>query len=255
MATDAELKAIFTAFDTSGDGFISMDELEAALIKGGKKVTKADVKKIVDLVDKNNDNQVDFEEFKEVFKLAPDAMPRELKMLVDTSGLMLNSIKSVGSAFVETPTAVLGMVSSPMGSLINMFGGKKQESTMDISDTNMAGVGSDEDKAVRKAAAKTEKAWAGVGKEVGIQIWRVEKFKVVPWPKDKYGSFYEGDSYIVLHTYKEAPDTPKLVYDLYFWLGKKTTQDEMGTAAYKSQCAAFLTHEPNLMRQAQRRLQ
>jgi len=48
-----------------------------------------------------------------------------------------------------------------------------------------------------------------------------------------YGSFYEGDSYIVLNTYKE-PDSPKLFYDIYYWLGKTTTQDEMGTAAYKT---------------------
>jgi len=33
----------------------------------------------------------------------------------------------------------------------------------------------------------------------GLWIWRIEKFKVVPWPKEEYGNFFSGDSYIVLH--------------------------------------------------------
>jgi len=45
------------------------------------------------------------------------------------------------------------------------------------------------------------------------------------------GSFYENDSYIVLNTYKKQD---KLLYDVHFWLGKSTSQDEAGTAAYKT---------------------
>jgi len=67
-----------------------------------------------------------------------------------------------------------------------------------------------------------------------LQIWRIEKFKVVSWPKDKYGVFYDGDSYIVLHTYKKDPESETLSHDLHFWLGEQTTQDEAGTAAYKT---------------------
>jgi len=37
----------------------------------------------------------------------------------------------------------------------------------------------------------------------------------------------------VLHTYKK-PDDKKFSYDVHFWLGKETTQDEAGTAAYKT---------------------
>jgi len=94
-------------------------------------------------------------------------------------------------------------------------------------------LGSDLEKKVKLAAAQTEEAWKGAGKEVGIQIWRIQQFKVVALPKNQYGSFYTGDSYIVLHTYK-AKDGDKLLYDVHFWLGTYTTQDEAGTAAYKT---------------------
>mmetsp|Transcript_8977 Transcript_8977/g.29660 ORF Transcript_8977/g.29660 Transcript_8977/m.29660 type:complete len:372 (+) Transcript_8977:81-1196(+) len=100
-----------------------------------------------------------------------------------------------------------------------------------VADSNMALVGSDLDKDARKAAAQGEAAWAGAGAEPGIEIFRVEKMKVVPWPKEEYGKFYAGDSYIILSTKK---DGPKLVWDIHFWLGETTSQDEMGIAAYKS---------------------
>lgn len=102
-----------------------------------------------------------------------------------------------------------------------------------VEDSNIAMLGSDLDKKVRQAAAGTEDAWKGAGKNLGIQIWRIEKFKVVHWPKEQYGQFYDGDSYILLNTYK-LPDSPKIRWDLHFWLGKFTTQDEAGTAAYKT---------------------
>jgi len=101
-------------------------------------------------------------------------------------------------------------------------------------DSNIALLGSDLNHKIRTAAAQTETAWTGAGKEVGIQIWRIEKFKVVAWPKQNYGSFFDGDAFIVLNTFKEKPDSPKLSYDLHFWLGKFCTQDEAGTAAYKT---------------------
>jgi len=89
------------------------------------------------------------------------------------------------------------------------------------------------EKKVKLASAESEKAWAGVGKAPGLVIWRIEKFKVAPVDKKTYGQFYSGDSYILLNTYKK-PDTDKLLHDIHFWLGKSTTQDEAGTAAYKT---------------------
>ncbi|KAF7985930.1 hypothetical protein HWV62_43854 [Athelia sp. TMB] len=35
-------------------------------------------------------------------------------------------------------------------------------------------------------------------------------------------------------TYKKTPDAQSLSYDLHFWLGENTSQDEAGTAAYKT---------------------
>jgi len=91
--------------------------------------------------------------------------------------------------------------------------------------------GVETEKEMKAAAAQGEPAWKNAGKEPGIQIWRIEKFKVVEWPRDQYGNFFDGDSYIVLHTYGHPQS---LRYNVHFWLGEFTTQDEAGTAAYKT---------------------
>jgi len=105
--------------------------------------------------------------------------------------------------------------------------------TYNIADSNIANLGSDLEKKVKAAAAEKEPAWDNAGKKVGMQIWRIEKFKVKAWPTDQYGSFYDGDSYICLNTYTK-PGSPALLFDVHFWLGTHTTQDEAGTAAYKT---------------------
>ncbi|XP_048584452.1 gelsolin-like protein 2 [Nematostella vectensis] len=103
----------------------------------------------------------------------------------------------------------------------------------DWKDSNLALFGSDLEKNVKKESAEGEPAWEGAGKEVGVQVWRIVKFKVEHWPKEDYGKFFNGDSYIVLNTYKE-PGTENLLYDVHFWIGKFSSQDEYGTAAYKT---------------------
>ena len=37
------------------------------------------------------------------------------------------------------------------------------------------------------------------GQDEGICIWRIENFKVVKIPKKEFGTFYTGDSYLLLH--------------------------------------------------------
>jgi len=91
--------------------------------------------------------------------------------------------------------------------------------------------GSATEKEIKKHAADGEPAWKKVPKTPGVLVWRIEKFKIVEWPKERYGQFYSGDSYIVLHTYKKDD---KVLYNVHFWLGEHTTLDEAGTAAYKT---------------------
>ncbi|KAL4703493.1 hypothetical protein ACJJTC_011295, partial [Scirpophaga incertulas] len=56
-------------------------------------------------------------------------------------------------------------------------------------------------------------------------------FEPVAVPPNQYGSFYSGDSYIVLKTIGNAN---RLTWDIHFWLGDKTSLDEAGTAAILS---------------------
>nr|XP_006819230.1 PREDICTED: villin-1-like isoform X2 [Saccoglossus kowalevskii] len=75
-------------------------------------------------------------------------------------------------------------------------------------------------------------AFKGVGQKPGLKIWRIEKMNVVSWPEKDYGYFFEGDSYIVLHTKKEKGG--QLSWSIHFWLGKDTSQDEAGVCAIKT---------------------
>ncbi|XP_027350667.1 villin-3-like isoform X2 [Abrus precatorius] len=75
-------------------------------------------------------------------------------------------------------------------------------------------------------------AFQGVGQKVGTEIWRIENFQPVPLPKSEYGKFYMGDSYIILQTTQGKGGA--YIYDIHFWIGKDTSQDEAGTAAIKT---------------------
>lgn len=108
-----------------------------------------------------------------------------------------------------------------------------------------------------KLVAMSVKEFENVGKEKGLLIWRIESFNPVPVPLETYGKFYIGDSYIVLSvcnlpidlfdSNRDVIDIPNiraraqtkedeqkhtLSWDIHFWLGDETTQDESGTAAY-----------------------
>jgi len=121
----------------------------------------------------------------------------------------------------------------------------------DWKDSNMALFGSDTEKKVKKESAETEPAWKGAGQEVGLQVWRIVKFKVTHWEKEQYGEFYNGDSYIILNTYKDK-ESDELLYDVHFWIGKYSTQDEYGTAAYKTvELDTFLDDKPIQHREVQ----
>jgi gelsolin len=105
----------------------------------------------------------------------------------------------------------------------------------DIKDSNVEFVGTEIDHRVKYASAATEPAWNNgtIGQSAGLYIWRIEDFEVIPWPKAKFGQFYNGDSYIVLYSYQVGDQQP-LGHDVFYWLGSQTSQDEAGTAAYKT---------------------
>ena len=99
-----------------------------------------------------------------------------------------------------------------------------------LEDTNMALFGTDIEKNLRYKNAENEPEWHKIAKEPCLKIWRIEKFCVVPWPEKMYGTFYNGDSFIILHVKKI---NESLDYTAYMWVGKQSTKDETGTAAYK----------------------
>ncbi|KAF9345741.1 hypothetical protein BGX34_004514 [Mortierella sp. NVP85] len=111
-----------------------------------------------------------------------------------------------------------------------------KNSTWKLEETNLAAIGSELDKKHRKEEGALEKAWGketGVGSKAGLWVWRIEQFQVVAVPEEQVGQFYSGDSYIVLKSNKKG-DADTLSHDIHFWLGEETSQDEAGTAAYKT---------------------
>jgi len=79
-------------------------------------------------------------------------------------------------------------------------------------------------------AKRHGKAWAKLSDFISGALRNSKWWQL---KKKTYGHFYTNDSYIVLNTYKK-PDTDKLLHDIHFWLGATTSQDEAGTAAYKT---------------------
>jgi len=78
---------------------------------------------------------------------------------------------------------------------------------------------------------------AGFGKTEGITKWRIEN-KMVVKCENVDGSFYTGDSYIVLVSKVSGT---KMSHSIHFWLGSESSVDEYGIAAYKSvECDAAL---------------
>lgn len=88
-------------------------------------------------------------------------------------------------------------------------------------------------------------------------MWRVEKFQVIKAKlnggdtRDEAlkGKIYSGDSYIFLHTKKKAN---ALERDIFFWLGKDSSQDERGACAYKTvELDTYHDDEPTQHREVQ----
>lgn len=41
------------------------------------------------------------------------------------------------------------------------------------------------------------------GKHEGLEIWRIDHFKLTPISQKCYGQFHSGDSYLILHVIRE----------------------------------------------------
>jgi len=71
--------------------------------------------------------------------------------------------------------------------------------------------------------------FAGAGQKAGIEVWRIEALKPVRQGKEAHdGKLCTGDSYIVLHSIPLK--SGGFDYNLHFWLGEESSQDEKGTA-------------------------
>ncbi len=144
--------------------------------------------------------------------------------------------------------AALEAAGGKAGGAAQMDGAPLEAKQAKLEDSNMAGIGSKENRALRKAAASTDPQFQGAGQKVGLEVWRVEnrrsksdtpEFGVKRWPMEEIGKFFSGDTYIVLNTFRRSdPLTGKkgeaLSWDLHFWLGSESSQDEKGVAAYKT---------------------
>jgi len=82
--------------------------------------------------------------------------------------------------------------------------------------------------------ANSDDLWKGIGEREGRKIWRIVKFEVTDWPEADYGKFHEGDAYIVLNSHRIHELTQSLTHEIHFWIGKLSTPDKYGTAAYRT---------------------
>ncbi|XP_061381862.1 gelsolin-like [Danaus plexippus] len=87
------------------------------------------------------------------------------------------------------------------------------------------------DKDARQKAS-VHPAFANAGTKAGLEIWRIENFDPVAVPAAEHGKFYKGDSYIVLKTTSDKKKN--LSWDIHYWIGSESSQDESGAAAILS---------------------
>ncbi|XP_074140649.1 villin-like protein isoform X2 [Sminthopsis crassicaudata] len=88
-----------------------------------------------------------------------------------------------------------------------------------------------------------------IDKLQGLQIWIIENMKMVLVPQKAYGSFFEGDCYIILHNEKTSRG---LAIDIHYWIGKDSAVDEQGAAAaFAAQLDGLLGDVPVQHREVQ----
>ena len=59
----AQLKAVFQEFDLDGDGFLSAEELRAAMVRFDEHLTEGEAKALVERYDRGSDGRLNVDEF------------------------------------------------------------------------------------------------------------------------------------------------------------------------------------------------
>lgn len=80
---------------------------------------------------------------------------------------------------------------------------------------------------IRRLATEKEPEFNISSTAIGLHIWRIEKGAVMKWPEKQYGTFYQGDSFIVLNIISSDE------HNAHLWIGSESTPDEIGTASFK----------------------
>ena len=75
---------------------------------------------------------------------------------------------------------------------------------------------------------KTEQEFDSISlNNPALIIWRIEKLKLKRWPQESIGTFYEGDSFLVLRIKSEDEK------NAHVWTGKESSKDEISYVSYK----------------------
>lgn len=72
---------------------------------------------------------------------------------------------------------------------------------------------------------------AKLPEESRMTIWRIEEFEKVPHPRNMYGQFFMGESYIIHYAYTLTPGG-KDQHIVFFFIGRDCPTNDKGTAAY-----------------------
>ncbi|XP_055505049.1 advillin [Leucoraja erinacea] len=92
-------------------------------------------------------------------------------------------------------------------------------------------------------------AFKHISNEHGLQMWSIEKLELVPVPPQAYGSFFEGDCYLILFIRRTSSGNSQAIH---FWIGSESTQDEQGAVAmYVTQLDDHLGGGPTQYRETQ----
>ncbi|XP_012941722.1 EF-hand calcium-binding domain-containing protein 7 isoform X2 [Aplysia californica] len=82
VTSEDELMRAFRKIDVNGDGYISLDELFKVMTTKGEKMSRSEVKAMIDEVDENKDGRLDYKEFSHmVISTAEDYKKMSIRMM------------------------------------------------------------------------------------------------------------------------------------------------------------------------------